>query len=69
MPTKVQQFTEWAETQGAEVEVTQEDDGSGYTCMKVNLPYLWNGITFDITVNEDKDPPGHGYHDAGDYPV
>jgi hypothetical protein len=49
---KVDQFIAWAESEGAEVEVAQEDDGSGYTVLSIQLPPKWNNMIFDVTVNE-----------------
>lgn len=50
--SKADKFMDWVESEGAEIEVTQENDGSGYTVMELKLPHLWGGITFDVTVNE-----------------
>lgn len=41
-------FKNWLESQRCTVEVTQEDDGSGYICLQVRTP---EGIYFDVTVN------------------
>jgi hypothetical protein len=41
-------FPEWLKSVGCQVNVYQEDDGSGYSCMNVTIP---DGIQFDITVN------------------
>lgn len=50
MSGKVEQFIAWAESEGAEIEVTQPDDGSGYVVLDLKLPNLWNDIVFDVTV-------------------
>jgi hypothetical protein len=41
-------FKEWLEFMGCRVEVTQEDDGSGYICLEVTTP---SGVVSEITVN------------------
>jgi hypothetical protein len=52
--TKAELFYEWAISQGAHVEVTQEDDGSGYTVFVVTVAHPSTGgpVTFDVTINE-----------------
>jgi hypothetical protein len=49
--SKVKKFQEWAESEGAIVEVAQEDDGSGYTVLSMELPDLV-GEVFEVVVNE-----------------
>ncbi len=47
-------FKDWLEQHGCQVEVTQEDDGSGYVCLSVELPAEdgeWRGPVIDITVS------------------
>lgn len=41
-------FSEWLEQQGCFVQITQEDDGSGYETMEVTP--LDSNDTYDITV-------------------
>lgn len=43
-------FKEWLELMGCYVEVTQEDDGSGYECWDVVLPGQTQANKFEITV-------------------
>ena len=43
-------FKNWLESQGCSVEVTQEDDGSGYVCLEVTIPPIDRMMTFDVTV-------------------
>ena len=40
-------FMTWLQLQGCTVEVTQDDDGSGYVCLEIILP---DGARYDITV-------------------
>lgn len=40
-------FKTWLELQGCVIEVTQEDDGSGYECWTVTTP---DGTEIDLTV-------------------
>jgi len=47
--SKAEQFTDWVESNGADVETIQEDDSSGYTVLSVAIP---SGAVFDVTVNE-----------------
>ena len=42
-------FKEWLESQGCKVEISQEDDGSGYVCIEVTTP---DGGFFQVTVTE-----------------
>jgi hypothetical protein len=41
-------FQQWLESQGCTVEVTQDDDGSGYVVLDVITP---DGNHHDVTVN------------------
>jgi hypothetical protein len=41
-------FKAWLESQGCTVEVTQEDDGSGYICLEVITP---DHARHDVTVS------------------
>jgi hypothetical protein len=41
-------FLAWLETKGCQVEITQEDDGSGFVCAEVLVPNTaW---AYDVTV-------------------
>lgn len=50
--TKAEQFQIWARSMGATTEVTQEDDGSGYTVMKLDILPGFVGAEIDVTINE-----------------
>jgi hypothetical protein len=53
--SKAQEFADWLELKGADVEVEQEDDGNGYTVFSVETHGHLGfdpGSTFQITVNE-----------------
>jgi len=41
-------FEDWLRRQGCEVEITQEEEGNGYYCMKVTTP--GEELTYDVTV-------------------
>lgn len=43
-------FKEWLELQGCVVEVTQEDDGSGYTLLEVTTPV---GVIYKVSVDTE----------------
>ncbi len=44
------EFKEWLEAVGCHVEITQEDDGSGYICIEVITPIGPIGKVWEITV-------------------
>jgi hypothetical protein len=46
------EFKEWLESQGCDVVLTQEDDGSGYYCLDVTTPELRR---FTLSVDTDSD--------------
>jgi len=47
--SRLEEFINFMETHGCSVEVTQEDDGGGYTVLEVVLPN--GGAVLDVTVN------------------